>query len=580
MKDFLDRLKIGQKLYFLFLTGVLIPMVLTDAIIFYSVYKASRTDMENTQEKVASSVEYTLKNRLVYPIAITGNIYQSDVMENFMNEQYTSPADYYTAYYRMRKELLFGGTMGIEDAKIYIFADNPTITNGGGFYRMDKAKESDWYHALEASRADRTLLFYYGTITKSERIPRRKVLLLVKYKSRTRKSCDKLVMVEMGYDGFEQDLLSLDLDCDVYVCDKDTVLLSNRPDYRVQDPYVPMQLKSSEVYTRQLVLYNRTLTIHVVPRKSSILSYVGRNGGILFLLMVINIVLPLLMFNLLDRSVTGRILRLQKRLERADAGELEVITIVEGNDEITSLIRSYNRMAERMNELVSTVYKSRLREQETNISRQNAELLALHSQINPHFLFNALESIRMHALVRNETETAEMVGKLAVMERTYVNWGEDLIPVQREMEFADAYLQLQKYRFGDRLNYEFSVADDSRRFAIPKLTIVTFVENACVHGVESKSTPGWIFVRVYKEDGWLKIEVEDTGAGIDEEEAAQISERVNNVTIESMKDKKHVGMMNAYLRVRRQCRGRSLFVMESEKGVGTTVRIQIPLGVM
>ncbi len=555
-------------------------MVLTDAIIFYSVSKASRTDMENLQEKAAASVEYTLKNRLVYPVAIAGNIYQSNVMENYLNEQYASPADYYGAYYKMRKELLFGGAMGIEDAKVYIFADNPTIINGGGFYQMDRARATDWYHALESTNGDRTLLFYYGTITNAERIPKRKVLLLVKNQSRTRRSCDKLLMIELGYDGFEQDLLSLNLDCDIYVCDRDTILLSNRADYRAQDPYVPMQLKSSEVYTRPLQLYSRTLTIHVVPRRNSIWSYIGRNGGVLFALIVINIVLPLIMFNLLDKSVTSRILRLQKRLERADAGEFEVITRVEGNDEITSLIHSYNRMAERMNDLVSTVYKSRLREQETNISRQNAELLALHSQINPHFLFNALESIRMHALIRGENETAEMVGKLAVMERTYVNWGEDLIPVQREMEFADAYLQLQKYRFGDRLNYEFSIADDSRRFAIPKLTIVTFVENACVHGVESKSTPGWIFVRVFKEDGWLKIEVEDTGSGIEEEEAKEIAERVNKVTIESMKDKKHVGMMNAYLRVKRQSKGRSKFEMESEKGVGTTVRIQIPLGVM
>lgn len=580
MKDFLDRLKIGQKLYFLFLTGVLIPMVLTDAIIFYSINRASRTDMENLQEKAAASVEYALKNRLAYPVAIVQNIYQSSVMESFLNERYVTPSDYYGAYYRLRKEMLFGGAMGIEDAKVYIFADNPTIINGGGFYQMDKAREADWYHSMQSSSVERTLLFYYGTITSSERIPRRKVLLLVKNEGHSRRSCDKLLMIELGYDGFEQDLLSLDLDCDIYVCDKDTVLLSNRPDYRVQDPYPAMQLRRGEVYTRPVYLFSRTLTIHVVPRRNSIWSFVAKNGGVLFALMLINVVLPLIMFNLLDKSVTSRILRLQKRLEKADSGEFEVITLVEGNDEITSLIRSYNRMAERMNEMVSTVYKSRLREQETNISRQNAELLALHSQINPHFLFNALESIRMHALIRGENETAEMVGKLAVMERTYVNWGEDLIPVQREMEFADAYLQLQKYRFGDRLNYEFSVADDSRRFAIPKLTIVTFVENACVHGVESKSTPGWIFVRVYKEDGWLKIEVEDTGTGIGEEEVEELREAVNMVTIESMKGKKHVGMMNAYLRVKRQSKGRSRFDIESEKGVGTTVRLLLPLGVM
>ena len=84
--------------------------------------------------------------------------------------------------------------------------------------------------------------------------------------------------------------------------------------------------------------------------------------------------------------------------------------------------------------------------------KKNAELLALHVQINPHFLFNALESIRMHSILKEEFETADMVERLAIMERQNVDWGNDDIPISREMDFVEAYLGLQKYRFGDRLS--------------------------------------------------------------------------------------------------------------------------------
>ena len=179
-------------------------------------------------------------------------------------------------------------------------------------------------------------------------------------------------------------------------------------------------------------------------------------------------------------------------------------------------MHNYNRIVEINNELTNTIYKDKLREQESDLARKNAELLALQSQINPHFLFNALESIRMHSILKGENETAEMVQRLAVMERQNVEWHDDAVTIEEEEEFIDAYLQLQSYRFGERISFNIDISEDCKKILIPKLTLVTFVENACVHGIESKSSQGWIFVRVYKNDDQLFIEVEDTGDGMDE----------------------------------------------------------------
>ena len=172
---------------------------------------------------------------------------------------------------------------------------------------------------------------------------------------------------------------------------------------------------------------------------------------------------------------------------------------------------------------------------------------------------------------------APLVGVLAIMERSYVSWGDDLIPVHREMDFVKAYLLLQKYRFGDRLNYELEIEDDCVDIEIPKLTIVTFVENACLHGVERKAANGWIFVRAYREGDSLALEVEDTGEGMNEELQNAINKQLEEVSLENMKGKKHVGMMNACMRLKLLTKGRARYRLESEEGVGTVMHITIPI---
>ena len=234
-------------------------------------------------------------------------------------------------------------------------------------------------------------------------------------------------------------------------------------------------------------------------------------------------------------------------------------------------------MVDRTNELIQTVYKNKIKEQEILVGRKNAELLALQSQINPHFLFNALESIRMRSLLKKENETADMVEKLAIMQRQYVDWGNDSVRIEQELEFVKAYLSLQKYRFGDRLNYNLDIATECMQNRIPKLTIVTFVENACVHGIESKASPGWIFVRVYKKDGQLWIEIEDTGSGMNQQQILQIQNDMQNADIQMLKERKSVGMLNACLRLRMQTKDHVCFEIDGEEGTGTWITIRIPM---
>ena len=574
---YLNTLKLNRKLNLLFTFCVLIPMAITDIVILASVYRSVTHDVEAELSQTASAVEYTLQNQMEYPASIAHNLYKSRVIEEFLNEPYVTPYDYYDAYFRLESGLMFDSTMGIQGARVSIFADNPTILNGSGFYRMDSVEDADWFKELYSGEENRRLTFDYGTGMDSDTKLKRRILILVKMDMGAFRGCKKALRLDLDFSDFEDALQRLEIKDKVYVCDGDTLIFTNKDSSGELEPFEKIPDFSKNVFKKDITLYGKDLTIYIESKENEAKAFLVRNGGVFVLLMALNIALLLVMMYILERTMITRIKYLEDSFGIMDEDKMMLIRSIGGEDEIAGLIKSYNKMASRMNELVNTVYKDRLKEQEMDIAKQNAELLALHSQINPHFLFNALESVRMHSLLKNEKETAEMVGRLAVMERTYVNWGDDEISIRKEMDFVDAYLALQKYRFGDRLSYQLNVDEDCEIYTIPKLTIVTFVENACEHGVEKKSAPGWIFVRVFKNEGMLNIEIDDTGVGMNIGVVNDITERVKNVSIQSMHGKSHVGIMNAFLRLKMVTGDKAEFKIESERGVGTVIRLGIPL---
>ncbi len=577
VKEYLIGLQLRQKIRLLFAVCVMLPMLVTDAIILANEYRSTTNEMKKEFEQSAAAVEFALQSHMEYPSTIAHNIYKSRVLHVFLNEQYDSPYEYYDAYYRIRSESVFDASMGIKGATVSIFSDNDTISDGSGFYNMAHYENEPWLKKLYQEDANRLLLFEYSTGMGGDIQENRRVVLLRKLNMGQFSGCKKALRMDLDYSDFEDELRELELKDTVLVCDASRLIFTNRDALGEKEPFEARPLKIRASYQKPITLYGYDLDLFVISNENMLHAFIARNGGAFLILMLINIIFLRMMMYILERVMITRIKHLEESFGIMEGEKVQLIDGIDGNDEITNLANSYNEMAEKMNELIHTVYLDRLREQEMDIAKQKAELLALHSQINPHFLFNVLESIRMHSLLKSEKETAQMVGKLAVMERTYVNWGNDEISVAKEMDFVEAYLSLQKYRFGDRLSYRLIVADDCKQFTLPKLTIVTFVENACEHGVEKKANPGWIFVRIQKNENRLCIEVEDTGMGMSPEELSDIRGKVESVSIQSVQKDAHIGMMNAFLRLKLLTDNRASFEIESEQGEGTTIRLWIPI---
>ncbi len=569
-------MSLKSKLYGLYIFCVLVPLIVTDGVIFYSLIRAEQVAQQHEMESQASSVQYNISSFVENSSTLAKSFYMNDYVRDFLDTQYDNALDYVIEYQKFMRNSLLGSNLGVDNTKITICADNETIVNGGGFRRLSEVSDTPWYRQLKESSLNAILLFYYDDLNVPYEKAERKVLFLQKLNRFLRDDTEKLLKIEIDYGGLERNIRNMNYENLIYICRGDELLFSNAGANNVGQPFEAFTLADQVGYQKDFTLYGEKLSIRILQEKFNLFEVLWDHIPLIVLLLLINIILPGTLMRQIGRSVTQRIGRLSRVFEQVGHDTLARIANIDGHDEIGSLMENYNRMADRMNGLIQTVYKDRLREQEINIARQSAELRALHSQINPHFLFNALESIRMHSILKEEFETAGMVEKLAIMERQTVDWTSDTGTVGKEMEFVEAYLELQKYRFGDRLSYRLEVEEACREQEIPRLTVTTLAENACVHGIESKTTPGWIFVRVYRDGQELCIEVEDTGGGIEEDELQELQYRMDHASIGMLKEKGHVGVVNVCLRLRMMTGDQAKFLVESEKGIGTTVSIRMP----
>ena len=546
LESFLNNLSLKKKLRYLYFLCILVPIFLTDIVILHALTKNEHAEQLHQMEKIAKSVQSMLSAATEDSALISTSLYMDNSLQDFVSRQYASPQDYFSSYREYIHNSLLQGVSRITNSVIRVYADNETLINGSEFARLSTVSQEPWYQQYTADGYSPRLLFSY------DETDGRQVLFLRGMNGLYSDKAECLLCIGINYSTLDRDFQNMGYNDSVYVCSGNRILLTNAmPNYRWQ-PYDTFSPSDSVALIRQ-------------------------NIHILILLLILNIIPPQLLMNLLENSITSRLSRLEKVFNQIDSDVLIKISGPSGQDEIGSLMDNYNRMADRMNSLIDTAYRCRLKEQKMDIARQNAELMALYSQINPHFLFNALESIRMHSILKKEEETADMIQKLAIMVRQNVDWSSDSNTIKRELAFVEAYLSLQKYRFGERLSYQINAQEDCQNILVPKLTITTFVENACVHGIETKSFPGWIFVRVYTENDALCMEIEDTGGGMDEAEVERIQDRMRNASLKMLKEKGRVGMVNTCLRIRMMTEDTAQFSVESEPGIGTLVSIRFPL---
>ncbi|WP_293199698.1 histidine kinase [Paenibacillus sp.] len=271
-----------------------------------------------------------------------------------------------------------------------------------------------------------------------------------------------------------------------------------------------------------------------------------------------------------SRSITHPIAQLIKKMRNIEKGDLDKLEEaalgnipVSPQNEVGLLHRTFKMMLQRIRELIDENYAKQLVIRET-------ELKALQAQINPHFLYNTLESINWLAKVQKQHQISEMVEALGFLLRSSVNMSEKWITLERELDIVRSYVTIQRTRFEERLDFDMHIAPEVGTARIPKLTLQPLVENAIHYALEPSVEPCQIRIRARAEGDYVRIEVEDNGPGM----TSEFMERLQEGQIQTRGQ--GIGLTNIQERLRLTFGDEGIMSISSKPGSGTVVSISIP----
>jgi two-component system sensor histidine kinase YesM len=269
-------------------------------------------------------------------------------------------------------------------------------------------------------------------------------------------------------------------------------------------------------------------------------------------------------------GITKPVRRLQEIMQTVETGEFKLVGSIRATDEIRELAREYDIMVGRIRELM----EANIREQE---QKRKSDLKALQAQINPHFLYNTLDSIIWMGEMRQSEEVVQMTSALSKLFRISISKGSELIPVQTELEHVRSYLTIQEMRYQDKFRYEIDMEPDILDMVMLKITLQPLVENAIYHGIKEADYQGLISITGERVGDEIHMEVRDNGVGMDEERLNKLKGGLEGSADERFRlNRQGLGVRNVHERIRLYFGNQYGLVISSRPGEGTTIAVRFP----
>ena len=315
-----------------------------------------------------------------------------------------------------------------------------------------------------------------------------------------------------------------------------------------------------------MTISNTTWRVAILTNIDSITTAISTFAIAVSATAIVMVVIFVVFAVLVANRITRPIRLLQREMSRVEglAYESYLATGNAGSREVADLSHSFENMMKRIRQLMDDVVKEKE-------EQRRSELKALQNQINPHFLYNTLDSI-IALIDRGEGEKAQrMVVALSRFFRISISRGHNIIPLKDEIEHARNYLLIQKMRFGDSFDFRIEKEEGLDGLYVVKLILQPIIENSIAHGMK-EGEPGSILIKAFKDEKFLYLAVQDNGYGMlkDKLEALDASMR-------SRESYQGVGLKNVYERLRVYYGEEADVVIESEPDVGTKVTLVIPL---
>lgn len=581
-------LKIKNQLYTVYLLGILIPVTIVGCYLILNTrsllikHHTAQINSDNIRVRsIILDVTTSVKN-------IADEVFSDNQLQEILSTTYGSKQEANAAigsYDKFKKYL----SRYAEIASITIYTMNDTIQDYANFKKITpEIQRTEWYK--EASNTAR-YLWHTRTVTDSKginpaneltfsyRIPvtqRGDYALLVMnisnnyLRSRINNNTFKTIITvnkDFIFYGNEKKLtetLALPIDYDQKYFTYSGSAFYNEEEALVElSTLIPIQSQDK--------LYIATVDTEALKdTKQIILICVGT--------LLFSVFVPLLIVIFYANHFSNRINTLRSEMHKVSKGDYNIVHGFTGNDELSEVYSDLTTMITSIKEMDKEIYEGKINQQRLKNHQQKIEFEMLSSQINPHFLYNTLETIRMKALSNQDKDVATAVKLLGKYMRHNLESTGITISLRTELEYIEIYLTIQKLRFGDKINFAISIEPgfSTSNYYILSLLIQPIVENSIIHGLEEIESNGMIHINVSTDstNDTVIIAVSDNGVGLTEEELDKL---LNKIHSREKRPNSSIGLFNIYQRIQ-LCYGTAYgLTITSAPDKGTTVSIILPL---
>lgn len=568
MKKTIRNLSIGQNILFSTLGIVMIVLSIT-SVIFYLIFT------KNTNQLVADHSREINKQ-----IVLNYENYINDVIEtaNYIQTAALN-LDVDKSYTQLQNIVFFNTDIKKDVVAIYLFDEdaNLIIGDSDNVARLSETKDKKWFiNAIEEQTTFHfsaphyaTLVFNIDNVISVSRsveflkggVKQRGVILIEINFNKIINLSDKTNLGEEGHI-----LILNDDDSLVYSSGPKNDKGSSESHELSIEKYLGgfrATINSKEMYININTLTHTRWRIVTVNNINNIALARRQFFILLVIISVVTYLLSIAVALYISHRISSPINQLRTTMLKIERGNFLTKVKVKGQKEVVQLSKSFNSMLERISSLMEEVVDEQRNKRKT-------ELKALQNQINPHFLYNTLDSIVWLAENERTEDVITTVIALARFFRISISRGATYIPVKDEISHIENYLTIQKIRYVNKFEYSFDVADEIYNYKIMKLILQPIVENAIYHGVGDETE--LIQIKAYKDESFLYFEVENSGYGITEERIEEIYAILKDTDSISS-----VGMRNVYLRLKLYYGDKADIKISSRLDEMTNIKLIIPL---
>ncbi|MCR5187778.1 MAG: sensor histidine kinase [Treponema sp.] len=588
----LNKVSVKKSLRIIFLFIFILPVIII-SIVFIAFLYNTMLDGETQRVKAyMKQTEETFEASLTEVQNFSDRIYLSKTLQDVLSTQYTDIQQIYNDYASLN--FLENYLLTYEQIANYrIYTENTSLLDNSFIVKADfKTQYSEWYVTGQNLKGRP-----YWTLRRDE-ISKKDFICLIR--SLWNQSGDYLGVLVVNID---PEVINQRLNKSLF---NTAVFVNHKIVYSAFNEFSMESVQELSKIEEEMELTSHSITkvrlnnqsygiisenvfdpddsalkftfVYIIPMMQLVMAtskMLVLSISIFLIMLLLSFMVMLLFTNYLD----SRVNKVQSGISNVVSKNFEIAPSIGGSDEFEAIYHELYEMSKDIKNLINEIYRQNIEKEQFLSKQSEMSFKMLSNQINPHFLFNTLETIRMKSIASGEKDVATMLKLLASLLRYNLGIKGKPVPLIQELEAIQNYLNIQHMRFEDRVSYDIVTMCDIKDVMILPLLIQPLVENSFSHGLEDRVSGGFIYILINTENQKgkkiMNISVKDNGCGIDEDKLEELNKELKSAVDDI--DSTHIGIANVNSRIKLYYGKEYGLSINSDFGEGTVVTIKIPV---